>query len=134
MNFLDLIKSKGYIVVSKELAKEIGLNETIILAELISQYQYFKDKGELDEQGYFYCTIDKMENNTTLDREKQDKAIKNLINRNLIKKERKGLPAKRYFKINETNITKLFFTHKDKIKDKDQHKSELEELYKQGYR
>jgi len=134
MNFLDLIKSKGYIVVSKELAKEIGLNETIILAELIGQNQYFKDRGELDEQGYFYCTIDKMEKNTTLDKNKQSYAINTLIKRDLIEKEIKGLPSKRYFKINETEITKLFFTHKDKIEDESQHKSEIEELYKSGYR
>ena len=134
MNFLDLIKSKGYIVVSKELAREIGLNETIILAELISQYQYFKDKGELDEQGYFYCTIDKLEKNTTIEKSKQGRVINNLIDMELIEKNTKGVPPKRHFKINETNITKLFFTHKDKIEDKSQHKSELEELYKSGYR
>ena len=134
MNFLDLIKSKGYIVVSKELAKEIGLNETIILAELISQYEYFKNNGELDEQGYFYCTIDKMEDNTTLDKHKQSRAINNLVDSGLIEKNTKGIPPKRHFKINETNITKLFFTHKDKIEDKSKHKSELEKLYKAGYR
>lgn len=112
MNFLDLIKSTGYITVSKELAREIGLHESMILSELISQYEYFKNRGELNHEGYFYCTIDKMEKQTTLTRELQDKAIKNLIKLNLIKKEIKGLPAKRHFKINEQEIFKLFLTKK----------------------
>ena len=112
MNFLDLIKSNGYITVSKELAREIGLQETIILSELISQYEYFKEKNELDQEGYFYCTVNKMEKCTTLGEKAQKRAIDNLKSLNLIEKDLKGLPARRHFKINEKEILKLFFDEK----------------------
>ena len=112
MNFLDLIKSNGYITVSKELAKEIGLNETIILSELISQYEYFKKNGQLKDNKWFYCTIEKMEEQTTLNRYYQNKAIDNLKELGLLEVERKGLPARRYFKIVENEIIKLFLDKK----------------------
>jgi len=117
LDFLNLIESNGYITVSKELARNIGLNETVILAELISQYKYHKGRGEL-KKGWFYCTIDKLEKNTTLNRYYQTKAIDNLKNLNLIKMERKGLPAKRYFKILENEIKRLFYAENvDKPRD-----------------
>jgi len=109
MNFLDLIKSTGYITVSKELAHEIGLNETVILSELISQYEYFKKNNKLRDQKWFFCTIEKLEEQTTLNRHYQDKAIATLKKLGLIEVDRKGLPARRHFKIIEREILNLFF-------------------------
>src|SRR6056297_3255667 len=109
MTFLDLIKADGYITVSKELAREIGLQESIILSELISQYEYFKKENRLDKNNYFYCTVDKMKKNTTISKKTQTRKINNLINLGLIEKKVKGLPAKRHFKINEKEILNLFF-------------------------
>ena len=109
MNFLDLIKSSGYITVSKELAREIGLQETIILSELISHYEYFKKENKLDQDGYFYCTVGKLKKNTTIPKKTQSRKINNLIELGLIEKKLKGLPAKRHFKINENKLLNLFF-------------------------
>lgn len=106
MEVLDLLRADGSIVVNKKLAHEIGLNEAVILSELISMYKYFSSEGQT-ENGWFYCTIDKMEENTSLSRELQDKAINSLIRQNLIEKDVRGLPARRHFRINESEIKKL---------------------------
>mgnify|MGYP006277558131 FL=1 len=118
MNFLDLIKSDGYITVSKELARKIGLQETILLSELISQHKYFKQRNELDKEGYFYCTVDKMEKQTTISKKTQTRKINNLVEMGLIEKKLKGLPAKRHFNINEQKILDLFL---DKNSDNPRH-------------
>lgn len=107
MSILDLLRADGSIVVNKKLAHEIGLNETIILSELISLYTYFGDRGELDDSGYFYATMEKIEENTTFKRTIQDKAINNLCGLGLVSKVTKGLPAKRYFTIHEDKIQEL---------------------------
>ena len=78
LDFMKLIESKGYISVSKELARNIGLHETMILTELISKYNYFKDKGQLDKEGFFFCTVDDLEHETTINKYYQNKAITNL--------------------------------------------------------
>jgi DNA-binding PadR family transcriptional regulator len=100
LNVLDLLRADGSIVINKKLAKEIGLNPTIVYSELVSMFKYFESRGETDN-GWFYCTIEKLEDNTTLKRDVQDKAIKKLADLNLIEVARRGLPAKRYFRITD---------------------------------
>ena len=121
LDFLKLIESKGYITVSKELARNIGLDETMILTELISKYNYWSENNQLTDQGYFYITIEDLKKETTLTRYRQTKAINNLKEMNLISTKKQGLPAKRYFKIHINNIKKLFFNI-DTKKDKKQQK------------
>lgn len=99
MHLFDLLRSDGSIVVNKRLAHMIGLNEALIYSELISMHQYWEQRGQLLDGEWFFCTIENLENNTTLKRGKQDRAISSLIKLGLIESDRKGIPAKRYFKI-----------------------------------
>lgn len=103
MNILDLLRSDGSIIVNKKLAKKIGLNEAVILSELISRFKWHQEEGN-DQEGWFYCTKDTLEEQTSLNRYYQDKAIEELENLGLISKITKGIPAKRYFKINENKV------------------------------
>lgn len=108
MSILELLRSDGSIVVNKFLARTIGLNESIILSELISWYLYYQKNGQLDDQNMFFCTVEKMEENTTFSKHIQSKAITKLEKLNLIEYKQKGLPAKRYFKICVNEISALF--------------------------
>jgi hypothetical protein len=85
----------------------IGLEETIILGELASEFDYWEKQGSL-EDGYFYSTVENVQNNTTLSDHKQRKALKSLQDRGLIDVKLKGIPAKRYIKINELLVFNLF--------------------------
>lgn len=96
---LNLLRSDGYFTVNKALARNIGLNAAIIYAELISKYIFYENQGLLSEDGWFYCTIEDLEEATTLSRHIQEKEIRRLEKFGLIKKQTKGLPAKRYFYI-----------------------------------
>lgn len=99
-SILDLLRSDGSIVVNKRLAKEIGLNEAIIYSELVSLHKYWEDRGELTEDGWFFCTIENLEENTTIKKDTQNRAISKLEKKlGLIETKRMGLPAKRYFRI-----------------------------------
>ena len=106
MSLLHLIAGKNYIVVNKGLIKVIGLEETIVLSELASEYGYWEEKKQL-EDGYFYSTIENVELNTSLNEYKQRKAFKSLQDKNIIDVKVKGIPAKRYIKINEEQVLKI---------------------------
>ena len=106
MNVLQLIASRNYIVVNKQLIKIIGLEETIVLGELASEYDYWLEKEQL-EDGYFYSTIENIESNTSLNEYKQRKAFKSLQDKNILDIKVKGIPAKRYIKINEEQVIEL---------------------------
>lgn len=90
--------------------KVAGVEEAIILGELCSQYEYRNSRGELDEEGRFYCTVEDLEEKTTFSEYKQRKALKKLESFGLINSKVKGIPAKRFIKINEEQVLKIFVT------------------------
>ena len=96
---LDLLRSDGSIVVNKRLAHAVGLDAAIMFSELISRQKYFADKGQLTKDGFFFNTVEDIEEATTLSKYQQSKAIKKLVELQLIKHKNQGLPQKRYFKI-----------------------------------
>lgn len=62
----------------------------------------------MTEDGYFYSTVEHLENETCLSGHEQRKAINTLAELNILVVVSKGIPAKRHFKINFESISKLF--------------------------
>lgn len=113
MNILKLISSSNFITVNRELALKIGLEEAIMLGELASEFDYWSKHNGLAD-GYFFSTIENIEKKTTLTEYKQRKILKHLQELNLVDCKVKGLPAKRYIKINEAGILNLLTDKKPK--------------------
>lgn len=114
----ELIRADGSITINKALCHAIGLDETLVYSELLSRYNYFNIREELDEEGYFFNTIDDFERATTLDAKHQKKAIDKLVSLGLIKTKLKGTPAKRHFYIiDDSPMILAWLQHgKDKLK------------------
>ena len=100
-----LLSSSAFLVVNKTLAKNIGLKETILLADLISKEEYFINNGMTD--GWFFNTEANIQKDTTLTPYQQRNALKSLKNNQIIETIRKGIPAKQFFKINEEQVIKF---------------------------
>ena len=100
-----LLSSSAFLVVNKQLAKVIGLKETILLADLISKEEYFIANGMTD--GWFFNTESNIEADTTLSPFQQRKCLKSLRKYGIIETKRKGIPAKQYFRINEQLVIKF---------------------------
>jgi len=111
--FFELLRSNGCIVVNKNLSKNIGLNEAIIYSELVSRFLYFKEKNQLTDDGFFFNTVEDLEDGTTLNDYMQRKSINNLKELGLIETSLKNIPPKRYFKIIEnTELLNSLITKK----------------------
>ena len=100
-----LLSSTAFIVLNKELARQVGLKEAVLLADLISKEEYFIANGMTD--GWFFNTEANIEKDTTLNSYHQRKCIKVLKDKELIEVKRKGIPAKQYFKINEQQVLQI---------------------------
>ena len=100
-----LLSSSAFIVLNKELAKQLGLKEAVLLADLISKEEYFIANGMTD--GWFFNTEANIEKDTTLTPYQQRKCLKTLKTNLVLETKRKGIPAKQYFKINEQQVIKL---------------------------
>ena len=100
-----LLSSTAFIVLNKELARQVGLKEAVLLADLISKEEYFIANGMTD--GWFFNTEANIEKDTTLTAYQQRKCLITLKKEGLIEVKRKGIPAKQYFKINEQLVVKF---------------------------
>tara|TARA_R110001583_G_scaffold79666_1_gene215029 strand:+ start:388 stop:1005 length:618 start_codon:yes stop_codon:yes gene_type:complete len=100
-----LLSSTAFLVLNKELARQVGLKEAVLLADLISKEEYFIARGMTD--GWFFNTEANIEKDTTLTAYQQRKCLKTLKKAQLIEVKRKGIPAKQYFKINEELVMQL---------------------------
>ena len=106
-SLLKLISFEGYIPVSKLLSKLLGLNESVILGEFVTEYIYYESHNMLTEDDYFYCTVENLEQNVFLNEFFQRKALKHLCEEGLITIEKRGLPAKRYIHLNIDRIEEI---------------------------
>ena len=101
----NLLSSSAFIVLNKELARQIGLKESVLLADLISKEEYFIANGMTD--GWFFNTEANIQEDTTLTPFQQRNCLKTLKKHQIIETKRVGIPAKQYFKINEQLVVKF---------------------------
>tara|TARA_R100001198_G_C5222445_1_gene204114 strand:+ start:441 stop:1094 length:654 start_codon:yes stop_codon:yes gene_type:complete len=106
-----LLSSSAFLIVNKNLVKQIGLKPTIILADLISKEQYF-ETNHLLVDGWFFNTEKNIQDDTTLSPHQQRKALQHLKELQIIETKRKGIPAKMHYKIN-TEVLVKFLNNKD---------------------
>ena len=104
-----LLSSSAFLVVNKSLAKQIGLKETVLLADLISKEEYFiaNNYSNYEMGGWFFNTEANIEADTTLTPFQQRKCLKSLRKYGIIETKRIGIPAKQHFKINEQVVIKF---------------------------
>lgn len=107
MSILKLLASDGFLSVNKHIARIVGLDAAVLLAELASSHNYFEVTEQLTDDGMFFETIDRIEENTTLSKYQQSKAVNVLTDAGILETNKIGIPAKRYFKINEQAVLNL---------------------------
>ena len=96
--------SSNYYTLNKQIVKSLGIESAFLLTILIEA-----SDGLSDDEGWFYQTIEKIGELTGIGRHKQDKIIKDLIELKILEQKNKGVPCKRYFKINYPMIENLVF-------------------------
>ena len=103
-----LLSSSAFLIVNKQLAKQVGLKGAVLLADLISKEEYFIANGMTD--GWFFNTAKNIEEDTCLTSHQQRKAIKSLKELGIIETKVIGVPAKQHFKIIENKLLSYFNT------------------------
>ncbi len=107
-NKLDKTFQNDFIRVPRPFIRIFNLNTTVMLSEIYSEYNYWKERNELQQGGWFYSTIENMYYNTGLSKHQQLTSCKELVSYGIIKVKYHGLPKKRFFKFNIEMIDKLY--------------------------
>lgn len=116
-----LIGNKAHWTLNKELVRKIGLSETLVLQHLI-------DLNENIFEGEFFQQIDRISEELSMGEWKVKECIKTLKERNLITTEKKGMPAKNYYKINVKEVINLITNELPQVSRKSTHLLEEAQL------
>ena len=121
----QLLMSSSYFVLNKQIVKAIGIEAGFLLTTLIEA-----SDGLANDDGWFYKTAPSLEEETGLSNHKQSKIIEELTKLGILEQENKGMPMKRYFRINFNKIEELVF----KTQDLKNSNASIKENEKQGFK
>jgi len=111
-DFFDSVFNKDpkYVKVSKNLIHNLGHEAAIVYSELIRSYCYYESNGKLTNDGYFFCTVEMLEDECAVSRGQQQRILKKLSDMGLLKTELRGMPRIRYVKLllDEEAVGKAF--------------------------
>lgn len=100
-----LMGSGSYYQLNKYLVKGLGsISLAMYLTHLIDLKDYLKGVGGLREDGSFFCTQNQVEEKLFFSAYEQNKFVKQLVGKELIRTSREGLPHKYYFYLLGKNI------------------------------
>lgn len=109
-----LLMTSNFFVLNKQLVKNLGIETAFFLTTLVEA-----DDMLADEDGWFYQTVPALEEITGLSNHKQSKCIEQLISLDILSQENKGMPMKRYFKLNYDQVLKFLNTRIEKNSNQD---------------
>ena len=101
----SILASTPFLILNKSLLVAFGIDANVVLSHLYQQQNYFKEQGQLKD-GMFFCTTENLSCSTTLSYFQIKNAIATLTKWGILRVVRKGVPAKLYFKIDESQILK----------------------------
>lgn len=107
MSLFGLLASSNYIIINRDVLKKVGLDAAVMLAELADEERYYEDTGKIMDGGWFFSTLTNIGARTGLSRWKQDRALEALKSCNLVEYSVKGVPPKRYFKLNQDGLQEI---------------------------
>lgn len=100
MNLTALLASKHWRPIFKPLAKALDSNDAALMfSELCNSHEYFKERNQLTSDGWFFCTVDYLQEEINLSKHQQLRCGDLLEKAGLIEKQLRGMPAQRYFRI-----------------------------------
>ena len=108
MSVLHLLSATNFITVNRAVVKLVGLDAAVVLGEIASEYLYWEAHGGL-EDGYFYSTVENLEDRTCLTAYEQRVALSKMQTAGWIDVKKKGMPAKRFIKLFEDKITEALY-------------------------
>lgn len=108
---VSLLIQGSFLMVNKALLKYFkgDYDQVILLVELLTLSYHFRESTQMKTyQGWFFRSVEDIEESVCLNEYKQRLAIKALTGAGFIEVKRASRPAKRFFRVNEAKIQSLF--------------------------
>ena len=106
MSVKRLLIGDNYLKLNKDVVRNYGYDFAHLLDELCYESDYWESNGLLID-GFFYSTVKNLENKTWIPEKRQRKAVEEMQKIGFLEIKLKGLPKKRFFKIDEEKLFKF---------------------------
>ena len=109
MSLLNILSQNNWFLYNKTLAKHLSVECAILVGFFSTEYTYYKKQDKLvniDGHMCFYCTREKIYNETGLTETVSRKATKLLRETGILFFKKEGMPATNYYDINEEILQK----------------------------
>lgn len=128
-------QGSGYICVNKALMHNLGNDAAIVYAELVRNYLYYKKQDTMTDDGYFFCTVESLQENCNVSKAQQNKIFKTLAEKGLVKLDYRGLPKRRYVSLiaDENAVNAVFSLPEKQDKKKDKMPEEVRAKYSKDF-
>lgn len=104
----SILSQSSWWIMNKSLTIFLGFDASLLLSDLASKQDYFRDRNQLDEEGYFFNHRKDIAKDTSISEPRQIKAFKILQEKNLVQiKKVNKIPPKFYYKVNASEINSL---------------------------
>ncbi|MDD4989613.1 MAG: hypothetical protein PHV42_04285 [Candidatus Pacebacteria bacterium] len=107
---LTIFTHNNFGMYDRDIGKVVGHNASVILTELIEEREYYSKKlvnSRRYGDGWFYATIDHIQERCQLGRKEQDHALRILKKHGLVEIQVFGQPPKRHFRINIEKVLEI---------------------------
>ncbi len=95
-----IVQEGNWFKIHRAIIQELGIETAAVLHWLIKFHERVrKGKGYKWDDGWFFCTVEKMKGELILSADRQLRIIKRLVNKGFIEMKKKGLPARRHVRI-----------------------------------
>ena len=114
----SLLATTPFLIINKCLLLTLGVDASLVLSDLIQKEEYFKDSSQ-NNGGYFFNVTNDISCSTTLSYYQIKQALSVLEKWGIIQVVLKGVPAKKHFKIDHSQILNFLNTRIEKTEELD---------------
>ena len=108
-SFINALTGTGYYRVSKILISNLGLLKAFALTDLIDKFEFYRERGQLVEDKWFFYRREDIEKVWGVQSHHQREILNDFVKRGLLQYEKKGpMPKKNYYTINIAELEKYF--------------------------
>lgn len=98
---IKLLNSDNTVSANRLLAHALGIKAALLFNSLVGKQAYYEKHSMIDSEGWFYSTIEDMQESTALSRCQQNKAIGVLVKAGLIDYRTGGVHCRRHFRVSD---------------------------------
>ncbi len=114
----SILATTPFLIINKCLLVNLGVDASLVLSDLIQKEQYFKESCQKYD-GFFFNVTNDISCSTTLSYYQIKQAISVLEKWGIIKVVLKGVPAKKHFKIDHSQILNFLTSSIEKTEELD---------------